>query len=133
MGTSNGKSIALGSENSVSINISEVNIPANKGILTDKESNLNNEPLKEEKVLKDSGAIQIHIKTLPGKVITLDVKAFDSIDSIKKILQEKESIPQDVIRLIFSGQLLESGRSLADYNIQDQSVITLLTCTLRPR
>lgn len=74
----------------------------------------------------ENAAFQIEVKTLTGKTVQLDVSGTDTVQSVKQQIADKEAIPVEQQRLIFSGKQLEDDMRLRDYNIEASSVLHLV-------
>ena len=70
-------------------------------------------------------AMQIHVNTLTGENITLEVEPGDLIENVKTMIQDEENIPCYKQKLIFDGMDLQNGHTLADYSISEESTLYL--------
>ena len=67
--------------------------------------------------------MQIFVKMLTGKIITLDVDSSDTVESVKEMIQKINGIPIDQYLLIFAGKHLVDDLTLSDYNIKKESTL----------
>mmetsp|Transcript_19869 Transcript_19869/g.41471 ORF Transcript_19869/g.41471 Transcript_19869/m.41471 type:complete len:240 (-) Transcript_19869:186-905(-) len=72
------------------------------------------------------GGMQLFVKTLSGKTVSIEVEEGESIEDVKAKISEKEGIPAEQQRLIFGGEQLQDGKTIDDYDLGDDSTLHLV-------
>lgn len=77
------------------------------------------------------GGMQLFVKTLTGKTVSIEVEEGESIEDVKAKIAEKEGIPAEQQRLIFGGQQLQDQKTLQDYDVGDDATLHLVLRLVR--
>ncbi|OEU12432.1 ubiquitin-domain-containing protein [Fragilariopsis cylindrus CCMP1102] len=77
-------------------------------------------------VLRLRGGMQLFVKTLTGKTVSIEVEEGESIEDVKAKIAEKEGIPVEQQRLIFGGQQLQDSKTIDDYDMGDDATLHLV-------
>jgi len=70
--------------------------------------------------------MQIFLRTLTGNAITLDVEPSETVEHVKRKIQDREGIPPDQQRLIFAGKHLGGDCTLLDCRVHKEATLQLL-------
>lgn len=88
-------------------------------------------PLLNRVLSTPRGGMQLFVKTLTGKTVSIEVEEGESIEDVKAKIAEKEGIPPEQQRLIFGGQQLQDAKTIDDYNIGDDATLHLVLRLVR--
>ena len=77
-------------------------------------------------VSRSAHSVQIFVKTLTGKTIALDAVLDDDVAAFHRLVEEREGVPVDQQRLIFSGKQLESGHTLRECGVAKEATLYLV-------
>jgi len=140
--TQTGRIIALDVELHDTIQDVKTKIKLDKGIRPDHQVLFyQGKPVEDTRTLSDynirdgsvlmllirlQGGMQLFLKTISGKTISLNVQASDTIAKVKYQIQEKEGVPPSLQRLLFSGKQLKDEHTLSHYNLMKDSTIHLV-------
>jgi ubiquitin len=70
--------------------------------------------------------LQVFVKTVTGKTMTVDVQPTDTVDTVRQAIQTKEGIPSNHQRLIFNGRQLKQEETIAESGLQNHSQVHMV-------
>ena len=70
--------------------------------------------------------MQVFVRTLSGKVISLEIESGTTIPEVKRLIQIKEGVLPEDMRLIHAGKQLANDKTVAHYNIKKEDTIHLV-------
>jgi hypothetical protein len=75
---------------------------------------------------QSSSSMQVFVRELTGRTLTLKVDSMDTIDAVKLMIQDRTGIPPTCFYLTYAGKNLADGRLVSDYNISKDCTLTML-------
>ena len=76
--------------------------------------------------------MQIFVSVPAGGTIALEVEGNDTIEVVKSKIEDETNVPVANQSLTFAGQVLDDGRTLADYNIQKEATLIMIVTGAEP-
>ena len=67
--------------------------------------------------------MQIYIKTLTGRTVSLIVEEGETIKTVKVKLRDKDGVPVEEQRLVYNNQELEDSKTLQQYGIMREATL----------
>ena len=77
--------------------------------------------------------MQIFVRVMLGRTITLDVEPNESVESVKEKIWAREGVPVEAQRLFYGGKFLAPGGLLSDFGIQDEVTLNLGFSSVAPK
>ncbi|GFE55063.1 ubiquitin [Babesia ovis] len=72
------------------------------------------------------GGMRVQVQTMMGQKLEVEVDPNETVLEFKKKLSKKQKLPVDQQRIIYEGKMLQDNKTLADYNIKNNSVIHMV-------
>ena len=73
-----------------------------------------------------SPSMQLLVKTVSGRTVSVEVEPSEPVKCVKKLLQERENVDIEHQRLVFAGKELEDEKEIGSYHISEEATIEML-------
>ena len=72
--------------------------------------------------------MQIFVRNLSGKTITLEVDNSDTVESTKCKIEDKDGLPVNRQCLVYGGREMQNDKRLVEYHVRRASTLHLYLC-----